>query len=45
MHDSHVIDDSTLVLPLSATPGAEHQTAKMAGGIRGVEILEAHYFG
>ena len=45
MPDSQVIDNSTLILPLFATPGAECQTAMMVEGIRGIDILEAHYFG
>ena len=45
MHDLQVIDNSTLILPLFATPGAECQTTMMAEGIRGMDILEAHYFG
>ena len=41
MHDLQVTDDSTLILPLFATPGAECQTAMMVEGIRGMDILEA----
>ena len=45
MCDLQVIDDSNLVLPLFATPGAEHQTTTTAEGIWEMDILEAHYFG
>ena len=45
MHDLQVIDNSILILHLFATPGAECPTAMMADGIRGMNTLEAHYFG
>ena len=44
MHDSQVIDNSILILPALATPGAECYTVMMEKGIRGMDILEAHYF-
>ena len=44
MHDPQVIDDSLLILPLLATPGTECQTAMMVESIRGMDVLEAHYF-
>ena len=39
-----VIDDGSLILPLLSTPGTEGQTAMMAEGIRGMDILEPRYF-
>ena len=44
MHDSQMINDSSLILPFLATPGTECQSAMMVEGIRGMDILEAHYF-
>ena len=43
--DLQVINDSTLILSLFATPGVECQTTMMVEGIRGMDILEVHYFG
>ena len=44
MCDLHVIDDSSLILPLFATPGTEHQITITAESIRGMDILEVNYF-